>query len=145
MRVDGPGATEQANKLKKKQQVKGSGGGFDTYLSAAGEAEETSSASGVAELSSMSALLSLQDLNDMGEVNAKEFKRGEDILEQLNDLRMGLLSGIIPPDKLTNLTNLIKTSQQEAIDPQLQEILKDIEVRALVELEKIHKAQRKKA
>lgn len=142
MRVNGPGPTEPANKAKKKQNV--GAGGFDACLSASaaggGEAMSTTETAGLSDISGMSALLSLQELTGQGESNAKAYKHGEDILEQLSDLRMGLLSGLIPPEKLQNLATLIQGNIQETTDPQLREILNDIEVRARVELEKFNKA-----
>lgn len=141
MRVNGPGSTEQVSKLRKKQSVKGVSDDFDTYLSAAGEAEETAPAPTVAELSNVSALLSLQELAGKSEVDARAYKRGEDILDQLNELRMGLLAGAVPPQKLDSLAHLVKESRKEAVDPALGEILNDIEVRALVELEKYRKVR----
>lgn len=143
MRVDGPGATEQANKLKKKGNVRSSGTDFDAYLSAADETGETSATTNVTSLPNIGALLSLQELPGNKEGNAKALKHGEDILAELSDLRMGLLSGLIPPEKLQNLSQLVKLSKDETIDPALQDILRDIEVRALVELEKFKKAQEK--
>lgn len=144
MRVNGPGITDQANKTKKKQNIN-SPGGFDAYLSASGNTEEAAAASGLGALSGIGALLSLQELDSQGEGNAKAYKHAEDILEQLSDLRMGLLAGLIPPEKLQNLASLVKASRQDDLDPRLQDILNDIEVRALVELEKFNKTKANKA
>lgn len=141
MRVDGPGATEASAKTKKKKGVGGSDGAFDALLSAASEEEETTQPAGVTSLPQMGALLALQELTGRGEGNAKAFQRGEDILAELNDLRMGLLTGLIPPSKLKNLAALVKESLNETIDPALQDILRDIELRALVEIEKFNKTK----
>lgn len=145
MRVDGPGASDPVNKTKKKQGAKSAGGDFDALLSAADETEPPSAAANVSATPGVNALLSLQDTGNLSEADAVAYKHGEDILEELNNLRMGLLSGLIPPEKLQNLANLVKQSQSEASDPNLKDALKDIEVRALVELEKYNKAKGKQA
>ena len=66
-------------------------------------------------------------------------ERGEDILDQLDELKHGLLIGAFSPVKLDNLLVMIRQQQSNVTDPNLREILAEIEVRAAVELAKLGK------
>lgn len=64
-------------------------------------------------------------------------RRGFDLLDRLDEIRMGLLMGTIPTDRLNNLLRLVRGSRDGAMDPKLNAILDDIELRAMVELAKL--------
>lgn len=85
----------------------------------------------------VNALLMVQEVGDTGEQKRRAIQRGEDILERLDDLRHGLLVGAFPKEKLNHLLKTIRRQHEQFRDPKLQEILQEIELRAMVELAKL--------
>ncbi|TNE29076.1 MAG: flagellar assembly protein FliX, partial [Alphaproteobacteria bacterium] len=68
------------------------------------------------------------------EQQAKE--QADTLLLQLETLRLGLLSGSLPVKVLHNLAASLKKQRPQVSDPQLLEILDEIDLRAQVELAK---------
>lgn len=66
-------------------------------------------------------------------------QRGEDILDRLDELRVGLLLGHVPKDRLAGLARLVREQREDAQDPQLAALLDEIELRAQVELAKLER------
>ncbi len=64
-------------------------------------------------------------------------QRGEDILHQLDAVRVQMLSGAIPKAKLMHLAQLVRSKRDEGVDPRLSAILDEIELRAEVEIAKL--------
>ena len=90
-------------------------------------------------LADMNAVLALQEAPDATTRNrarqrAKE--RGNLMLDHLEELRMGLLLGIVPLAKLETLAQLVRAKREQIDDPRLLAILDEIELRAAVELAK---------
>jgi hypothetical protein len=55
----------------------------------------------------------------------------------LEELRIGLLLGHIPRDRLADLSRMVRDRREDAEDPQLAALLDEIELRAEVELAKL--------
>lgn len=136
MRITGPGATGNTSKTKKKGAV--AGGDFGAALSSAsGETSATANTAGGSRIEGIDALLALQEVGDQsGGANDKAAKRGAAILEQLEAIRDGLLTGRFSKTTLQRLAELVKQQKETFVDPHLQDILSDIELRAAVELAK---------
>ena len=90
-------------------------------------------------MASISTLLSLQEVGDPLNGRRRAIKRAEDLLDKLDELRHGLLTGAFSPAKLDDLLVVVRQQQANITDPKLREILSDIEVRAAVELAKLGK------
>lgn len=108
--------------------------GFSKEISGDTPVVAPPSAGGVAALSS---LLSVQEVNDPLQERKRAIKRGEDILEELDELRHGLLIGSYPEEKLNRILAMVKSQTGHFADPRLKEILGEIELRAAVELAKL--------
>ena len=65
---------------------------------------------------------------------AKAF--AEKLLDQLDELRHALLAGSISPAQLRELQDFVHLERVRMTDPQLAEVLDEIELRASVELAK---------
>jgi len=52
-------------------------------------------------------------------------------------VRLGLLAGTIPTDRLGTLLSAVKAQRDQTDDPRLEQILDEIELRAAVELAKL--------
>lgn len=73
------------------------------------------------------------------EIRKKLVKRGQTLLEKLEEIRDGLLAGYISRDRLIEISRQVKDNRYISEDPRLQEILSEIELRVEVELAKLMK------
>lgn len=83
----------------------------------------------------VAALIALQAVEGPAERKRKAVKRGFDLLDVLDDLRVELLAGRVGPERLERLATIL-AQKPEVDDPKLGALLDDIELRALVELAK---------
>ncbi|MFP6705789.1 MAG: flagellar assembly protein FliX [Alphaproteobacteria bacterium] len=82
-------------------------------------------------------LLALQEVPDAAERRRQAVLRSTDIPDELQQLRLGLLTGSVPRQRLQRLTKLLRDQPGGYADPQLGSIVVDIEVRVAVELAKL--------
>lgn len=68
--------------------------------------------------------------------------RGRRLLDGLDDLRLALLQGEVPVALLQHLRDGLKATDGRGDEPQLDDILEQIELRVMVELAKLEHAQR---
>jgi hypothetical protein len=98
-------------------------------------AVQSSKLSPPAPVNGMDSLLALQEV-DSDESRGAVQRHAEDLLDELDELRHGLLMGALSRSKLTRLRTLITARRKTANDPRLADILDEIELRAAVELAK---------
>jgi len=92
--------------------------------------------SGVGMVDSLLAIQSVGDATDR-EGRRRLVRRGEEMLDRLEDLRRDLLLGSVPTDKLVALAQMVRMQRGNCADPQLGALLDEIELRAEVELAKL--------
>ena len=92
-----------------------------------------------APIGAVDGILAVQEVPTATDGRSRGIKRGYSILDHLDDLRLGLLTGSISGKRLVDLGQEIKEARDTVIDPQLSAILDDIELRAAVELAKLEK------
>lgn len=97
----------------------------------------TQSSASVAPASNVGALLSIQEVPDASQGRSRGLNRGRDLLAELDAIRVGLLSGRLPRERIERILKLLRQRQEGYGDPRLAEIVKEIEVRAAVELAKL--------
>ena len=139
MKITGPGTTDKTQKKDKPKKTGDSS--FETMVSDTGGAKGgsgTSGASSMAPAASLDALIALQAAGDSLEGGGKQQarERADDILDKLEDIRMGLLTGGISKAALTDLARLINQKRASFDDPRLKNIIDEIDLRAQVELAK---------
>ncbi len=143
MKVDAYGNIKATNTTKKRGGISATSD-FASVLSAA-ESEETAQSSGLQEITDVSTLtgiLALQEVPEQEIRRKKLIKHGENLLEQLDQLRRRLLLGTLPASLLNDLNHELKQQKQDISDPQLLEIIAEIELRAAVEAAKLEMAQK---
>jgi len=116
------------------------GGGFAAALQEEGAAAGGSGAvGGSVGLSGVSTILALQGAPDSTERRARQraVQRGDAMLDDLEQIRLGLLLGAIPRARLEQLAHLVRARREQVDDPKLMAILDEIELRAAVELAKL--------
>lgn len=141
MKVGSSSGTKSVGSTKKSSGTSSvSGAGFSSFL---GEVDETSSAttvSGTSGVGGIEALLAVQSVGDATQENSRKKRalaRGNELLDRLEDLRTAYLSGSISKSDLIELAQLIRQRREEGLDPELQEVMDEIELRAEVELAKL--------
>lgn len=110
---------------------------FARALSSDGEAPPASTVSGGAALGPVDALLALQEVSEDPGGRNRGRRRGEELLDSLDDLRLGLLAGSLPLAAIERLAAMVSAKRGQVDDPRLTEILDEIEIRAAVELAKL--------
>lgn len=117
-----------------------SGGNFAAALHEESAAAEGKSAvGGSVGLSGVSTVLALQGAPDSTEGRARRraVQRGDAMLDELEEIRLGLLLGAIPRGRLEQLAQMVRARREQVDDPKLTAILDEIELRAAVELAKL--------
>ena len=112
-------------------------GGFAKALAGGVEAPPVSAVSGGAALAPVDALLALQEVSDDPGGRNRGQRHGEELLNHLDDLHLGLLSGRMSLDALERLSAMVAAKRGQVEDARLAQILDEIETRAAVELAKL--------
>ncbi|MEW5727183.1 MAG: flagellar assembly protein FliX [Pseudomonadota bacterium] len=140
MKVSGVGSGASVGGSKRVDKSDGRKGEFKKALVEAmdtmEEVHSVESASGVA---SVDAIFVAQAVGDSDEREARQrlIHRGEDILDKLEEIRHGLLLGVVPREKLEALAHSVRSRRENCPDPRLAALLDEIELRAEVELAKL--------
>ena len=133
MKLDRIGSSQSAA-LRRASRAPGAGGtGFAEQLESEAAAE---GAATLAPLGGVEGLLALQEVGEDGG-RRRPSARGHAVLDQLEEIRRGLLLGSIPRAELERLERLAAGMREDIADPRLAEILAEIELRAKVELAKL--------
>jgi hypothetical protein len=101
--------------------------------------------SGPGPIAAVETILTLQGFDDSTDGHSKGFAHGSDLLDMLDQVRDGLLAGAIPRTTLSRLATAVSRRQEGFVDPKLQSVLDEIDLRARVELAKLEKADAKAA
>ena len=90
-------------------------------------------------ISSINTVLAAQEYSfeSEGDGSKKLTEWGNHVLNSLDEIRHGLLIGAIPRDQLRNLAQALRERKGSVKDPQLIDIINEIEIRAEVELAKL--------
>ncbi len=96
--------------------------------------------SGPGPIAAVETILTLQGFVGVGDGQSKGFAHGQNLLDMLDQLRDGLLAGTIPRATLSRLATAVSRRQEGFVDPKLQNVLDEIDLRARVELAKLEQA-----
>jgi len=125
-----PGSTSRPSKKTGDKDEK-----FSVETSAEGAAPSTVGSTG--PLAAVDSLLALQEVPDATTGRSRGLARAEDMLEHLDEIRLGLLMGAIPEARLSALMQSVKDNRDQVDDPRMAAVLDEIELRAAVELAKL--------
>lgn len=125
----------QSNTIRRRDQAKASAGAkFAGELSSP---SQTPASSGATHVGAIDGLLALQEVDEDGRGGQQARERGDEMLDRLDEIRHGLLTGSVNPRTLQNLLTQVRDKRETFTDPRLTEILEEIELRAAVELAKL--------
>jgi Class II flagellar assembly regulator len=117
-------------------------GGFS--LASAGGASDAAPmarTAGPTGVTSLDVLLALQEVDGPLERRRKAVRRAGRILDVLDEVKLALLDGHLPPAALERLMAAVREERGGADDPRLEGLLDEIETRAAVELAKLEMAK----
>ena len=131
------GSTSKVKKSGKKSVFKGES--FASKLDGLGATiKNTIPAEDISALSGIGSILAAQELSeDQNHSSNKQMIRfATDILDRLDEVQRDILLGNLSKDRLIKLAQQLRSKKREVSDPALLQIIKDIELRAAVELAK---------
>lgn len=136
MKIDGNGPVRNApvrRKETKRAQSEGSGFAEQLNTDTASSPSTVTSSGTVA----VDPLLVVQEAADATHEKARAKARGDAMLERLDELRVGLLLGFYPKERIEDLVRMVRARRPSLPEGPLAEVLDEIELRAAVELAKL--------
>jgi hypothetical protein len=139
MKVSKTGGTKETRSTSKKGLVSDSGEAFSESLKSAQGGTALASIVGSGMVGNVDALFSVQEAPDAIDPRSRKqaITYGEDLLRRLDELKLGVLNGSMPKEKLTDLAQYLRQKRQSSDDLLLNEIISEIELRAEVEIAKL--------
>jgi hypothetical protein len=137
MKID-PLANQRLSSPRRKERGEAArSGAFARELE--GETPATASVGANANLGPVDALLALQEVPDSLAGSAGANRRGKELLDELEQLRLALLAGVLPRERLDRLARMLTERREQIEDPGLAAVIDEIELRAAVELAKLER------
>jgi len=144
MKVTGPGKSGKVSKTSKSTKTnKSDGAGFGDFMNAGVEsAKEGAAASSTQSIAKVDALLAVQAAEDstQRQKKTKLQKRAEDLLEELEKIRMAMLNGSLTIGHMIDIADVVAEHREKVDDPHLTSIMDEIDLRAQVEIAKMRVA-----
>lgn len=140
MRIQGTNRAGSTKSVRRSgSQNSGSGKAFS--VESTGQSKDAAAISAPVSLTAVDSLLALQEVDDGTQAKKKAVKRAADILDMLEEIRVGLIMGAVPLTKLNNLIQMVENRRDGFKDPALGELIDEIELRARVEIAKLQLQQ----
>ncbi len=133
MKIIGPNRTGSAGAARPGRKAK-AGASFSLP-----ETGPTAPVAGPRPIASVGALLALQAVPDATTGRARAVRRGDELLDMLDTVRLGVIAGVVPGAHLERLARLVESRGEAIADRALAEVIAEIELRARVELAKLEK------
>lgn len=134
MRIDG--TSRNSGVGRKSGSRKSSGEGQAFVIGEDVDAPKAASTHAAGPVAGIDAILALQGVDDPLYARRKAVKRGQTMLDILEDMKADLLVGRVSASRLQGLMNVIAQVRAKS-DPDLDALVDDIELRARVELAKL--------
>lgn len=137
-KVKGPGGIAPGAPKRTTGSAGAGGANFASLLKGAEKpAGQVAQAAPVAALDAMLAIQSVDEQGGGRQNRQRAFRRGSTLLEKLDEIRHGLLEGRMPAARLQALAQALRSEKMAIEDPQLAEVVAEIELRCEVELAKL--------
>ncbi|MGH1375717.1 MAG: flagellar assembly protein FliX [Alphaproteobacteria bacterium] len=116
---------------------------FSQFISSGG-AEATSSASTTQSIAQLDSLLAVQEVEDPLQKQAKKKARmrAGAILDKLDRMRLKMLTGDLTIGHMVDVADVVASHRDKIDDPQLTQIMDEIDLRAQVEIAKLSMASK---
>ena len=145
MKVTKVGGTQETSSAKRRSKAAVDSESFaDNLLKTQGSSNAIAVPDATA-VAAADAVLAAQDVGDTLD-DAIQRRRltdfADNILDRLDELRLGILVGRFPKEKLADLAQRLRQKRQQSTDPRLNEIIQEVELRAEVEIAKYSRRSR---
>lgn len=142
MKISGPDLTQKTSGTKKTSKSGGTGGTQFGSLLETSESEAPAHTAATGVIAGIDSLLAAQETDDPVERAARKRmrERGEDVLKQLDKIRLGMLTGSLSVGNLLDVADVVATHRERINDPQLSSLLDEIDLRAQIEIAKMRMA-----
>jgi len=139
MKVSGVGSGAPTGGARRTDKTTSKGEFKQALANAIEPADNAAPMEASASVGVVDALFTIQAVAEPTEREARRrlVRRGEDLLDRLEEVRHGLLVGSVSKDKLVALAQLVRSRREGCGDPRLAAVLDEIELRAEVELAKL--------
>jgi hypothetical protein len=135
MKIEGPNRAAPTGKSDKtKKTGSTTGPAFSEYLTE-NDVEASAAPTSVGGVTMFTALQAAEQATEQEE-RRRAIVHADDLLSDLEDLRVGLILGTYTQNQLFALASRLQKQRPNIRDPQLLELLEEIEIRAAVELAK---------
>lgn len=134
MKIDISGRVAAPGAMRRTTRGQATGDAFSVAGDDLDGGQATARTGGLAPLT---ALYALQEVPDATARRGRALRRGHDLLDRLEELRMALLSGSLSGERLQGLLQAVRSQRENVADPRLAAILDEVELRAAVELAKL--------
>ncbi len=143
MKVESSRGARPAGNARSAKRGSGPAGGFADEMKVAAGSGGAEDVAAAAPAGAVDALLAVQEAGDAtsGGGNARARAWGGEVLDRLEEIRVGLLTGTIPLQQLESLTRLVERQRESGVSPHLAAVLDEIELRAKVELAKLARSR----
>lgn len=136
MKIERPGINGTTAVGRTRRRDSGSGSTF--HVEDQAETHAAGALSGLQGASALGAALIAQQ-DDSGDWRRRQnFRRADEMLERLDEIRIGLLTGRLTRDSLQRLAGTLAQTREQETDPAVAETLDAIDLRVAVELAKYH-------
>lgn len=136
LKISGPAGAGAAALRRTEKRKSGEGSSFTTADSVGG-GSGAAATTGANPIAAVDSLLTLQEVADPEQGNRESTQHGKDVLDLLDEIRLGLLNGRIPEHRLKALVRMLAGRSNSFVDPRLSQIVDEIDLRARVELAKL--------
>ena len=138
MKISGPDSSRpvEARRVGKR----GDKGGGDAFKVGEGDGDSAAAPiTGSKQVAPVGSLLALQEVSDALDGPSRGLAHGRNLLEMLDQVRLGLLMGRVPEAQLQRIVHALETRRAGFGDPRIDLAVREIETRAAVELAKFDK------
>jgi len=140
MKIEGPNRAQSTGATGKKGGVSRADGSFGGMVT--GGAQESASTVASHSIAGLDTLLALQGAEDPAAraTRGRMTKRAGGILEELDRMRLALLSGQLTVGHVIDIADVVASHREKIMDPHLTALLDEIDMRAQIEIAKLRKA-----
>ena len=139
MKVKETGSAKAPNKIKTVRKSTSGEGSFSDSLKEVGSISGEGGGPQISGVAGVEGILAAQN-SDVAADSRRHLQRlmayGDDLLDRLEDIRLGILLGHFSKEKLTELAQRLRQKREQSSDRVLSDILAEIELRAEVEIAK---------
>ena len=133
MRIEGP---RRPDPVTGRTTAKPAAAGESFAVPGKAEPHAAAASTGL-QVAALESLLVLQETSEPLTGKRRAVRRATDMLDLLDEMKLGLLAGSIPRNTLRRLSSLVADRRNDFNEPGLQGVIDEIDLRAQVELAKL--------